>query len=72
VLVHGGGWVAGDKQQYISIFPTLVRRRVRVVKHQLSTRAAVQIPADADDVEAAIRFVKVNAAKYNIDPRGSL
>ncbi len=70
VLVHGGGWVAGDKQQYITyIFQPLTD--AGFVWFSINYRLAPQFrfPADAEDVEAAIRFVKANAAKYKVDPK---
>jgi acetyl esterase len=70
VLVHGGGWVAGDKQQYITyIFQPLSDAGFAWFSINYRLAPQYKFPADADDVEAAIRFVKVNAAKYNIDPR---
>src|SRR5437773_4156894 len=70
VLVHGGGWVAGDKQQYITyIFQPLSDAGFAWFSINYRLAPKYKFPADADDVEAAIRFIKVNAAKYNIDPR---
>jgi alpha-L-fucosidase 2 len=68
ILVHGGGWVAGDKEQYITyIFQPL--SDAGFAWFSINYRLAPQFlfPADADDVEMAIRFVKANAAKYKVD-----
>ena len=68
ILVHGGGWVAGDKQQYITyIFQPL--SDAGFAWFSINYRLAPQytFPADADDVEEAIRWVKANASKYKID-----
>jgi len=70
VLVHGGGWVAGDKQQYITyIFKPLSDAGFAwfSINYRLAPR--YQFPAPADDVGAAVRFIKANAAHYKIDPR---
>jgi acetyl esterase len=70
ILVHGGGWVAGDKQQYITyIFQPLSEAGFAwfSINYRLAPR--YRFPADASDVEIAIRFVKANAEKYKIDPR---
>ena len=70
VLVHGGGWVAGDKQQYITyIFQPLSDAGIAWFSINYRLAPKYKFPADADDVEAAIRFVKSNAAKYKVDPR---
>jgi acetyl esterase len=70
VLVHGGGWVAGDKQQYITyIFDPLSKAGFAwfSINYRLAPR--YQFPAPADDIERAIRFVKAHAAEYKIDPK---
>jgi acetyl esterase/lipase len=70
ILVHGGGWVAGDKQQYINyLFKPLTN--AGFVWFTINYRLAPQykFPAAADDVEQAIRYVKANATKYKVDPR---
>ena len=70
VLVHGGGWVAGDKQQYITyLFQPLSDAGFAWFSINYRLAPKYRFPADADDVEAAIRFVKANAAKYKVDPR---
>ncbi|HSB74847.1 MAG TPA: alpha/beta hydrolase, partial [Terriglobales bacterium] len=69
VLVHGGGWVAGDKQQYITyIFQPLSHAGFAWFSINYRLAPQFQFPAPADDVEQAIRFVKAHAAEYNIDP----
>lgn len=70
VLVHGGGWVAGDKQQYITyIFQPL--RDAGFAWFSINYRLAPQyhFPAPTDDIEQAISFVKAHAAEYKIDPQ---
>ena len=70
ILVHGGGWVAGDKQQYITyIFQPLSDAGFAWFSINYRLAPQYKFPADADDVEAAIRFVKANAAKYRVDPQ---
>ncbi|HEU5335188.1 MAG TPA: alpha/beta hydrolase, partial [Terriglobales bacterium] len=69
VLVHGGGWVAGDKQQYITyIFQPLSDAGFAWFSINYRLAPQYQMPAPTDDVEAAIRFVKTHAAEYKIDP----
>lgn len=68
ILVHGGGWIGGDKQQYITyIFQPLSDAGFAwfSINYRLAPR--YHFPDDADDVEAAIRYVRANAKKYNID-----
>jgi acetyl esterase/lipase len=70
VLVHGGGWIAGDKQQYITyLFQPLTDGGFAWFSINYRLAPQFQFPANADDVEAAIRYVKVNAVKYKVDTR---
>lgn len=70
ILVHGGGWVAGDKGQYITyIFQPLTDAGFAWFSINYRLAPQFKFPADADDVEAAIRFVKANAAKYKVDTK---
>jgi acetyl esterase len=69
VLVHGGGWIAGDKQQYITyIFQPLTDAGFAwfSINYRLAPKYA--FPAPTDDIESAIAFVQKNAAKYKVDP----
>ena len=70
VLVHGGGWVAGDKQQYITyIFDPLSKAGFAWFSINYRLAPKYQFPAPADDIEQAIRFVKAHATEYEIDPQ---
>jgi acetyl esterase len=70
ILVHGGGWVAGDKQQYITyLFQPLSDAGFAWFSINYRLAPQFHFPADADDVESAIRFIKGNAAKYRVDLR---
>jgi acetyl esterase/lipase len=75
ILVHGGGWTAGDKSggprkgyMYPMHEPL---ERAGFAWFSVNYRLAPQhrYPACIDDVETAIRWVKTNAAKYRVDPR---
>ncbi|HZQ93814.1 MAG TPA: alpha/beta hydrolase [Candidatus Sulfotelmatobacter sp.] len=68
ILVHGGGWVAGDKQQYITyIFQPLSDAGFAWFSINYRLAPQFKFPDDAEDVESAIRFVLANAAKYKVD-----
>ena len=74
IYIHGGGWVSGHTRQAgaISDFPGLLARLagegfvVASVEYRLSDEAP--FPAQVQDVRAALRFLKANAARYGIDP----
>jgi len=70
ILVHGGGWVAGDKRQYITyLFQPLTDAHIAwfSINYRLAPRYAFPVPAE--DIESAISYVTANAAKYKVDTR---
>jgi len=69
ILVHGGGWEAGDKTTYISpLFEPLARAGLAwfSIDYRLTPAAAHQ--DQLADVRQAIRFVRDEHARFNIDP----
>jgi alpha-L-fucosidase 2 len=69
VLVHGGGWEAGDKRTYIRPwFDVLTRAGVAWFSVDYRLAPEWKHPAAVEDVEAAVRWVRANARKYRIDP----
>ena len=71
ILVHGGGWTNGTKTANFvkPLFPVL--NSTGYVWFTIDYRLAPKhpYPAAADDVEAAITFVKKNARKYKVNTR---
>ena len=68
ILVHGGGWIAGDKQQYINyLFKPLADANFVWISINYRLAPKFTFPAPADDVELAIQYVRKNAAKFKID-----
>ena len=68
ILVHGGGFVRGDKQSYIKpIFEPL--SKAGFTWFTINYRLAPQHrgPHRTEDVERAIRWVKANAKEYKVD-----
>jgi len=68
ILVHGGGFMRGDKQSYIKpLFEPL--GRAGFVWFTINYRLAPEHrwPACADDVATAVRWVRAHAAEYKVD-----
>src|SRR5436305_3903962 len=67
LLVHGGGFRAGAKESYLPLAIKLAERGyiAATANYRLSPRN--QFPAAVQDVKAAVRFLRANATKYNID-----
>jgi acetyl esterase len=69
ILVHGGGWIGGDKQQYITyLFKPLADANFVWISINYRLAPKFTFPAPAEDVELAIQYVRKNAAKFKIDP----
>jgi acetyl esterase/lipase len=73
VQIHGGGWMIGDKRvsgpfvDWPSVLASLAATGyvVAAVDYRLSSEA--QFPVQAQDVKAAIRWLRLNAATYGVD-----
>jgi acetyl esterase/lipase len=68
VCIHGGGFRAGTRQRYLPVAYHLAQHGyvAAVVSYRLSPMA--QFPAAVEDVKAAVRFLRANAARFQIDP----
>jgi alpha-L-fucosidase 2 len=68
ILVHGGGFTKGDKHSYITpIFEPLGKAGFAWFTIDYRLAPGHRWPAQADDVIAAIRWVKSHAAEYKVD-----
>ncbi|MBI4788346.1 MAG: alpha/beta hydrolase [Chloroflexi bacterium] len=70
VYVHGGGWRSGDKDSGAGIrdLPELARRGYLVASINYRLAPEHKWPAQIQDVKCAIRYLRANAATYNLDP----
>jgi len=59
VVIHGGGWYQGNKNQHDAQVRELAKRGYFAPKHVF--------PAQIEDVKCAIRYLRANAEKYQID-----
>jgi acetyl esterase/lipase len=67
VWVHGGGWLGGSKGENPGAALTAGGEYASAsVEYRFSDKAV--FPAQIQDCQAAVRFLRANAAKYNIDP----
>lgn len=68
--IHGGGFVACDKRQQDMIDPMLegLNRGYAVVSINYRLIGEAIFPEPVKDVKMAIRFIKKNVAKFNLDP----
>jgi alpha-L-fucosidase 2 len=69
IVVHGGGWEAGDRRTYVNPLLALLESSPYVwfsIDHRLAP--AHPYPAALEDVRAAIRWVHAHRAEFRVDP----
>src|SRR3954447_422851 len=67
LLVHGGGFRAGNRQSYLPEAIRLAERGYVAATASYRLAPRNQFPAPVQDVKAAVRFLRANAAKYGLD-----
>jgi acetyl esterase/lipase len=70
VLIHGGGWTSFDKSTMHTMGMFLARCGfvAFAVDYRLMHGSENLWPAQLDDVQRAVRWIRANAAKYRVDP----
>jgi acetyl esterase/lipase len=67
VWIHGGAWMSGDKTWMPPVLYLLDNGfAMASIDYRLSQEAL--FPAQIEDCRAAIRWLRANAARYNLDP----
>ncbi len=68
IIIHGGGWTAGDKSDfnsYVAQFKqTLPDYAIVNLNYRLASANGNYFPAQENDVEAAVKFLSDNSNKY--------
>src|SRR5215813_7140028 len=65
VWIHGGSWLSGDKAGGPAIRQASRGYAVASINYRLSYEA--KFPAQLEDCKAAVRWLRANAATYNLD-----
>ena len=66
--IHGGGWIAGDHKGHRFCSSYIQRGwALADIGYRLSRMAP--FPAQIEDCHTAVRFLRANADKYNLDPK---
>jgi acetyl esterase/lipase len=75
VVIHGGGWIEGDKSSFSqrqSDVPGNILHFAELgfvavtINYRLAS--AARFPAALDDCKTAVRWLRANAKRYNLDP----
>lgn len=69
VLIHGGGWNAGSKNDFATYIDTLKKRlpdfAIFNIDYRLATSSTI-FPTQENDIKSAIDFIAANAINYAI------
>jgi len=68
LYVHGGGWSKGDKTDLVAYREALNEKGIAVAAVNYSLAPANVFPTNIEDLKCAVRYLRANAAGYNIDP----
>ncbi len=70
LYIHGGAWIAGDKDEapLRADLPDLLARGYAVFSINYRLAPLHRFPAQIEDCKCAVRSIRANAKKYNIDP----
>ncbi len=73
VIIHGGGWMAGDKKDMQSFVPKFQAELKDYAIVNMNYRLAdltsrYMLPMQTDDIQSVINHMKNNAAEYGIKP----
>lgn len=67
-LIHGGGWEGGDKGGYVPTGKALANLGFVAFSLNYRLAPAAHYPAQVDDVQRAVRWMRLHAADYALDP----
>lgn len=68
LLVHGGGWVGGDRSQLRGYGILLGRNGYTSLACEYRLAPGARWPAQLHDVKAALRWFRANAPRLGVDP----
>ena len=66
IWIHGGGWQGGTHKQNGAWVLALLGYFTASIEYRLSAEATW--PAQIEDCKLAVRWLRANAAQYNVDP----
>ncbi len=68
LLLHGGGWVGGSKADMAELGNFIASHGTLAASADYRLAPANRWPTQLEDVQTAVRYLRANADKYNIDP----
>lgn len=68
IMIHGGGWNSGDKSLQVPMAQMIAAKGYVTIPVEYRLIPEAVYPAGFNDIKAAVRWVRKNAAQYGIDP----
>ncbi|GAA2080947.1 alpha/beta hydrolase [Actinomadura alba] len=68
LLLHGGSWLTGDKSSWRRVAHRLAADGYAVFSADYRLSGEAPWPAQRDDAEAALAFIKRHAERFKVDP----
>ncbi|HEV8606937.1 MAG TPA: alpha/beta hydrolase [Tepidisphaeraceae bacterium] len=68
VCIHGGGFRAGNRTRWDALCKEMAGRGYVAVTIQYRLSPKYQFPAAVHDAKSAVRWLRLNAEKYHVDP----
>lgn len=68
ILIHGGGWLGGDKKDFAGLAHEFVSRGYAVASINYRLSSQNTWPAQIIDCKAAVRWLRAKAGKCQLDP----
>jgi acetyl esterase/lipase len=70
-VIHGGGWTEGFGDRTDFVLPSFELAKAGYVVFNIAYRLLPEHPwpAQLDDVQRAVRWIRANAATYGVDPQ---
>jgi acetyl esterase len=68
LVIHGGGWIDGDKTDWASEAERLTRSGFVAVAPNYRLAPTYLYPAALEDLQLAVEWIRSNAVAYSIDP----
>jgi len=69
IVIHGGGWNGGDRNSMFTWASMLAKNGLVGVAIDYRLAKEAPFPAQIQDCKLAVRFLRANAARYNINPK---
>ncbi|HEX6805989.1 MAG TPA: alpha/beta hydrolase [Terriglobales bacterium] len=69
IVIHGGGWIAGTKEERVLEMMPYLQMGFAAVNVEYRLAQVSPAPAAVEDCRCALHWVFANAKKYNFDPQ---